>query len=75
MARKFTANFDELAQWYIGEQCAGEQIIEYFEQELGENVRPFIGKNVQIIEKISPNGYFDLIIENELCIEAVEQFA
>ena len=42
MARKFTANFDKFAQWYIGEQCTHERIIEYFEQELGETVQLYL---------------------------------
>lgn len=75
MARKFTANFNEFAQWYIGKQCTEQQIVEYFEEALWENVQQYIGREVQIVEQESPNGYYDYEIEGKLLIEAVEQFA
>ena len=74
MTRKFTAKFDEFAQWYIGdEQCTAEEIIEYFEQEMDQDVRPFIGKSVEFIEK--PHRFFEYRIEGTSFIaDAVDQF-
>ena len=74
MARKFTANFDKFAQWYIGEQCTSESIIEYFEQELDENVQPFIGKEVVFIEDEQPNMFVYSIEGADFEVDAVEQF-
>lgn len=74
MARKFTASFDKFAQWYIGEQCASERIIEYFEQELDENARPFIGKEVVFIEDELPNVFVYSIEGADFAVDAVEQF-
>lgn len=74
MARKFTANFDKFAQWYIGEQCTSERIIEYFEQELGETVQPFIGKEVVFIERELPNVIEYSIEGTDFVCDAIEQF-
>lgn len=74
MARKFTASFDKFVQWYIGEQCASERIIEYFEQELDENARPFIGKEVVFIEDELPNVFAYSIEGADFAVDAIEQF-
>jgi Na+/phosphate symporter len=73
-AIKFAMNFNEFAQWYIGEQCTDERIVDYFEQDLLLDARPFIGKEVVFTEKKLPYAphLFEYTIEGtDFAVDAI----
>lgn len=74
MEKKFEANFNNFAQWYIGEKCTSEKIIEYFSDELGESVRQFIGNNVIFIERELPNAFEYLIEGTDFAVDAISRY-
>lgn len=71
--RRRKINFDDFAQWYIGGEII--DIINYFEDEVGIDVRPYIGKQI-IVDEIDRGHVINYtsIDDENFDIDAVESY-
>lgn len=73
---KKVVDFNAFADWYTGENFDINGIIEYFEDDMGYDVRELIGKEVELTladEKCNGNYVF-LINGGQFVLDSVENY-
>lgn len=68
--------FNEFAVWYgCDEDWTNDEIVDYFIDEMGVDVSEVVGKEVELIECESINGFVSHYFDQKIEIEAISSFS